>query len=73
MIGLTGSPAQVKAASDAYRTYYKAHEDEGEDYLVDHSTFSYLVMPGEGFVDFFRRDVPPEQLADKVACFVEHQ
>jgi len=73
MIGLTGSPAQVKAASDAYRTYYKAHEDEGDDYLVDHSTFSYLVMPGEGFVDFFRRDVPPEQLADKVACFVEHQ
>ena len=30
-------------------------------------------MPEDGFVDFFRRDVPPEQLADKVACFVDNQ
>ncbi len=73
MIGLTGSPEQVKAASMAYRTYYKAHEAEDEFYLVDHSTFSYLVMPGEGFVDFFRRDVTPDQMADKIECFIENQ
>ena len=42
MIGLTGSAAQVKAASQAYRTYYKAHPADDEYYLVDHSTFSYL-------------------------------
>lgn len=73
MIGLTGSPEQVKAASVAYRTYYKAHEAEDEFYLVDHSTFSYLVMPGEGFVDFFRRDVTPEQMADKIGCFIDNR
>jgi protein SCO1/2 len=73
MIGLTGSLEQVKAASMAYRTYYKAHEAEDEFYLVDHSTFSYLVMPGEGFVDFFRRDVTPDQMADKIECFIENQ
>jgi protein SCO1/2 len=73
MIGLTGSPEQVKAASMAYRTYYKAHEAEDEFYLVDHSTFSYLVIPGEGFVDFFRRDVTPDQVADKIECFIENQ
>jgi protein SCO1 len=73
MIGLTGSPEQVKAASEAYRTYYKAHDAEDEFYLVDHSTFSYLVMPGEGFVDFFRRDVTPEQMADKIGCFIDNQ
>jgi protein SCO1/2 len=73
MIGLTGSPEQVKAASMAYRTYYKAHEAEDEFYLVDHSTFSYLVIPGEGFVDFFRRDVTPDQMADKIECFIENQ
>ncbi len=73
MIGLTGSPEQVKAASEAYRTYYKAHDTSDEFYLVDHSTFSYLVMPGEGFVDFFRRDVTPEQMADKIGCFIENQ
>ncbi|MFC6688912.1 SCO family protein [Jhaorihella thermophila] len=74
MIGLTGSPEQVKAASKAYKTYYKSHEGEGDDeyYLVDHSTFTYLVLPRHGTVEFFRRDVTPEQMADRVACFVKH-
>lgn len=72
MIGLTGSPEQVKAASDTYRTFYNVH-DAGEDdfYLVDHSTFSYLVLPEHGFVDFFRRDAGPEAMADRVQCFLE--
>ncbi|WP_282128214.1 SCO family protein [Roseobacter litoralis] len=72
MIGLTGSPEQVKAASTAYRTYYKAHEGDEDFYLVDHSTFSYLVLPEHGFVEFFRREVAPEQMAETVACFVEN-
>jgi len=72
MIGLTGTPEQVKAASQAYRTYYKAHPDVDGEYLVDHSTFSYLVMPDDGFVEYFRREVPPQELADKIGCFVDN-
>ncbi|MHA7867375.1 MAG: SCO family protein [Salipiger thiooxidans] len=71
MIGLTGSPAQVQAASQAYRTYYKKQDSEDEFYLVDHSTFTYLVLPEQGFVEFFRRDVTPEQMAEKSACFID--
>lgn len=72
MIGLTGTPEQVKAASTAYRTYYaKAEGDDPDYYLIDHSTFSYLVFPDHGFVDFFRRDVTPEDMADRLQCFVE--
>jgi len=73
MIGLTGSPEQVKAASQAYKTYYKAHPAEDEFYLVDHSTFSYLVLPEHGFVEFFRRDTSPEDMADRIGCFLENQ
>lgn len=72
MIGLTGSPEQVDAASKAYRTYYKAHDTSDEFYLVDHSTFTYLVLPEVGFVEFFRRDTTAEVMADRVACFVEN-
>ena len=72
MIGLTGSPEQVEAASKAYRTYYKAHDKSDEFYLVDHSTFTYLVFPEIGFVEFFRRDTSAEVMADRVACFVEN-
>ncbi|MGP6088622.1 SCO family protein [Antarctobacter jejuensis] len=71
MIGLTGSAEQVKAASLAYRTYYKKQEGDPEYYLVDHSTFTYLVLPEHGFVEYFRREVTPEQMADRVACFID--
>ena len=71
MIGLTGSPEQIKAASQAYKTYYKAHPSDDDLYLVDHSTFTYLVLPKVGFVDFFRREVTPEQMAERVQCFVD--
>jgi protein SCO1/2 len=70
MIGLTGTPEQVKAASQAYKTYYRAQNPDEEYYLVDHSTFTYLVLPKQGFVEFFRRDTTADQMADQVACFV---
>lgn len=70
MIGLTGTPEQVRVASKAYKTYYKAHPAEDEYYLVDHSTFSYLVLPEYGFVEFFRRDLSADDLADKIECFL---
>ena len=71
MIGLTGTPEQVADASRAYRTYYKKQETGDEYYLVDHSTFSYLTLPGDGFVEFFRRDLSPQRLADRTKCFLE--
>lgn len=71
VVALSGTEEQVRAASQAYRTYYKAHEDTGDGlYLVDHSTFTYLVLPGHGFVEFFRRETTPEAMAETVACFI---
>jgi len=71
MIGLTGTPEQVKAASQAYKTYYRAQEGDPEFYLVDHSTQTYLMFPETGFATFFRRDNSPEQVAETTACFIE--
>ncbi|MFC3613381.1 SCO family protein [Lutimaribacter marinistellae] len=71
MIGLTGSPEQVKQASRAYKTYYKAQDKSDEYYLVDHSTFTYLVLPGHGFVEFFKRDDSAEKIATQTACFID--
>lgn len=73
MIGLTGSEEQVKAASQAYKTYFRKQDSEDPDYyLVDHSTFTYLVLPETGFVDFFKRDETAEQMAERTACFLTH-
>lgn len=70
MLGLTGTVDQVKAASMSYKTYFKKQDDGSEYYLVDHSTFTYLVLPKTGFVEFFRRDETPDGMADRVACFL---
>ncbi|HMS93680.1 MAG TPA: SCO family protein [Tabrizicola sp.] len=71
LIALTGSTDQVKAASQAYKTFYQKQDTGDEFYLVDHSTFTYLVLPERGFVDFFRREVTSEQMSETVACFLE--
>lgn len=70
MIGLTGTEDQVRAATQAYKAYFKIQPSEDEFYLVDHSTFTYLVLPEVGFVDFFRRDTTADEIADRIACFV---
>ncbi len=71
LIALTGTEEQVKTASLAYKTYYKRQPSEDEFYLMDHSTFTYLMLPGEGFVDFFRRELTSDQMAESVACFLK--
>lgn len=70
MIGLTGSEAQISAASDAYRTFYQAENDGSDYYLVSHSVYSYFVTPDQGFVAFFKRDAAPQIVADTVSCFL---
>ena len=37
MVGLTGSTEAVRAAAREYRVYYMKTEEDGNDYLVDHS------------------------------------
>ena len=71
MIGLTGSAEQVQAASQAYRTFSDLHDSDGQDYLVDHQSFTYLVLPGQGFVEYFRSEVSADEMATATACFVE--
>jgi protein SCO1 len=72
MVGLTGTEAQVKAASLAYKTYFKKQDTGDQYYLMDHSTFTYLMLPKTGFADFFDRDATAEQIANRTACFIDH-
>jgi protein SCO1/2 len=70
-VGLTGTSEQVDAAAKAYRVYYAKQDGDPDYYQVDHSAFSYLVLPDVGFVDFVGRDESPEAVADRLQCFVE--
>lgn len=72
LTALTGTPEQIDAAAKAYRVYYKAQDSQDPDYyLVDHMTFTYLMHPTQGFLEFFKRELTPDQLADQVSCFLD--
>ena len=44
LIGLTGTPEQVKVAADAFKAFYRKGEvAENGQYLMDHSTAAYLM------------------------------
>lgn len=70
MIGLTGTDEQVKEAAKAYKVYYRKGESEDEFYTVDHSAFTYLMLPGNRFMEFFRREETADQMAERVSCFL---
>lgn len=53
IIGLTGDYQSVKQACKAYRVYFSTPENikPGQDYLVDHSVFFYLMNPEGEFLE----------------------
>ena len=71
MLALTGSDDQIAAAARAFRVYYKKQDSGDEYYLMDHSVFTYLMLPGTGFADFFKRDMAAQDLARSVGCYLQ--
>ena len=72
MIALTGSNDEIKALKKAYGVFGKSNKTDNEDrsYLVDHSTFSYLVNRDGRVLTFFNRREPPEKISEKIKCYV---
>lgn len=55
IVGLTGTPEQVKAAAESFRVYYAKAMDATvpDGYLMDHSTALYFMNPDGEFEAFF--------------------
>ncbi|KAK4232278.1 SCO1/SenC-domain-containing protein [Podospora fimiseda] len=64
-IGLTGTYDQIKAMCKAYRVYFSTPTQvkPGQDYLVDHSIYFYLMDPEGDFVEALGRQHSPDQAA----------
>ena len=71
MIALTGSTDQIDALKKAYGVFGKSNKVNNEDqsYLVDHSTFSYLVNKNGEILSYFNRRESPEKIYEKIKCF----
>lgn len=68
IVGLTGTPQQIAAVAQEYGAYYEPRKSGPgpEDYVLDHSTYLYL-MDAEGkFVRGLDADTPGDRIAEAV-------
>ncbi|MFO1152627.1 MAG: SCO family protein [Rhodospirillales bacterium] len=73
LIGLTGTVEQVKAAAQAYKVFYMKAPQPGGDpnaYVVDHSTFTYLMGPDGRLLRFYRHGQSPEEIATDLKAVI---
>jgi len=70
ILGLTGTPAQIRAAAEAYKAYYARYTppDSGV-YLIDHTGFTYLMGRSGEYLGFF----PPGTSADRMVEIIRQQ
>jgi protein SCO1/2 len=66
IVGLTGNPQQIDAVIQEYGAYSVRHMTGPgpEDYVMDHSTYLYVMDPGGKFVRAFDADTPGDRIAD---------
>jgi len=73
IVGLTGTYEGVKKACKQFRVYFSTPPDvkPGQDYLVDHSIFFYLMDKEGNFVDVIGREVTAKEGVEKIKGHVD--
>ena len=72
MVGLTGSLEQVKAIQDEYKVYAAKTEDpELSEYTMNHSSYTYLMGPGDVLLALFSGDDTPADMAAEIKPLVK--
>ena len=62
LIGLTGGAEEIRRAALAYKVYYARYPPGSPDYVIDHSSFIYLVDESGTYIGF----LPTGTIADRM-------
>jgi protein SCO1 len=72
LIGLTGTPDEIRAVSKSYRVFYSREtgKNQTKDYLIELSGIIYLMDERGEFVKHFSFGVKPDELAAEIKKFM---
>lgn len=71
LVGMTGTRAQIDEVAKAYRVYHaKVNSESASDYLMDHSTFVYLMGSQDQFLTMFRGNTAPDKMAAAISKYL---
>ncbi|MEM7497613.1 MAG: SCO family protein [Pseudomonadota bacterium] len=75
MIGLRAEGEALERATEAYRVFFSrvSDPDNPENYLMNHTAYTYFQLPEEGVVRVFRNGFPPEETAAEVKRVLEER
>ncbi len=62
-IGLTGNEKQIKEVADKFKVYY-AKAGDGEDYMINHSSFIYLMNQQGEYIKHFYLNSAAQEIID---------
>ncbi|KAM9705248.1 protein SCO2 homolog, mitochondrial [Menidia menidia] len=72
LLGLTGSPEEVRRAGRDFRVYASAGPADADgDYVVDHTVLIYLLSPDGLFLDYYNRTKSQQQILDSVRAHMK--
>ncbi|MGO8919435.1 MAG: SCO family protein [Stellaceae bacterium] len=71
IVGLSGSAEQIAAVVKEYKVYVSAHSGEGSGYLVDHSSFLYVMNPQGKFARLLSSETPADGIAAELRPLLE--
>lgn len=69
IIWLTGKPEEIESVAKSFRVYYSAPKNVSPDdtsYLVDHSIFFYLIDRKGSTLDYYGKQMTPQEIANKI-------
>ncbi len=72
LIGLTGTPGEIRSVTKSYRVFYSREEDKSPtgDYLIELTGIIYLMDERGEFVKHFSFGVRPDELAAGIKKFM---
>jgi protein SCO1/2 len=70
LVGLTGSEDEIQEVAKSWRVYVQQGEEKDGAYLVDHSTFTFLMGPDGDYVAHFGHAATAEEMAQRIGAAI---